>query len=65
MGCKYFLISVALIRTMLFKVVISENVVQFGDGTFHELLGDLFIIKRLLTDPLNNGWKINRKKDNM
>ena len=47
---------------MRFKVVISENVVHFGDAAYSKLLHDMYFIIRMHTDPSVNGWKIRRER---
>ena len=41
---------------MKFKTIFSENVANFGAAIYFELMDDMFIIIRLLTDTATNGW---------
>jgi len=53
---KYFLIWVAIVRTLLFTMVFHENVLLFGDTELRFHFEDLYLIIRLVTCPSKLGW---------
>ena len=52
----------ALVRTLLFKIVLHENVPQFGDQPLRQVLGTLYIVVRLLVSPTDLGWPAKRPR---
>jgi hypothetical protein len=51
-----------LVESSAFKVVIHENVVQFGIKALERALGHMYVILRLLVDPRDLGWPARRPR---
>jgi len=59
---KVFYVWVALVRTLQFHVIWHENVQEFGADELTQMLGDLYILIRLLGDPRSLGWAATRPR---
>ena len=57
-----FWIWVALMRILKVKIIVHENVRGFGDVALRALLGDLYVVILLLSDPVTLGWPIQRNR---
>jgi hypothetical protein len=53
---KCFYTWVALMRKLRPKIIFHENVVQFGAGEMQELLGDLYVVTRVVMSVEEQGW---------
>ena len=51
-GHYLFWVWIALMRTLLIKVLIHENVTEFGDAEIRLHLADLYVILRLELSPV-------------
>jgi hypothetical protein len=60
-ACLFF-IWVALVRRLLFKVILHENVPQFGEKPLKDALSDLYVIARFEVTPVKLGWPIRRPR---
>ena len=59
---KVFYVWIAMCRTLKFKIILHENVDRMGDAELKELVGDLYIIIRIVVDPPEQGWPTHRKQ---
>ena len=59
---KVFYVWIAMCRTLKFKILLHENVDRIGDAELKELLGDLYIIIRIVVDSPEQGWPTRRKR---
>eukprot|EP00973_Karenia_brevis_P046778 6491047-Karenia_brevis.AAC.1 len=59
---KFLFIWIAIIRNKKPKRVYQENVRSYGSERMEAHLGDLYIIIRILTDPLKEGWASSRDR---
>jgi hypothetical protein len=57
-----FDVWVLLVRKYLFKIVLHENVPQFGDKPLRDALGDLYVLVRLELSPTDLGWQSRRPR---
>ena len=57
---KYFYVWVAMRRALKEKWVTHENVVGFGTDECEFLLGDIYIIIRIVLSPIHMGWRVRR-----
>ena len=57
-----FWIWVALMRMLRIKLIVHENVRGFGDVSLRALLGDLYVVIHLLSEPMSLGWPIQRNR---
>jgi hypothetical protein len=53
---KCFYTWVALMRKLRPKIIFHENVVQFGAAEMQELLGDLYVVTRIVMSAEEQGW---------
>ena len=49
-------------RDLQEEYVVQENVVQFEIELLDDLLGDLYHIDAVVTDPTSTGWPVNRTR---
>ena len=49
-------------RILKLKLIVHENVRGFGDVALRALLGDLYVVILLLSDPVTLGWPIQRNR---
>ena len=61
-GHYLFWVWIAMMRTLLIKVIIHENVTEFGDGEIKMLLGDFYVVLRLELSPVQFGWPSQRDR---
>ena len=61
-GHYLFWVWIALMRTLLIKVLIHENVTEFGDAEIRLHLADLYVILRLELSPVQFGWPSQRNR---
>lgn len=59
---KFLLCWVAIIRCTKPKRVFQENVRSYGLKRTKQLLGDLYVVIRILTDPIDEGWATMRQR---
>ena len=57
---KFFFIWISLRRSLKEKVIIHENVIQFGSDELALYLGDLYFIHRLVVSANELGWASTR-----
>ena len=55
-----FWVWVALVRMLRIQIIVHENVRRFGDVSLRALLGDIYVVIHLLSDPVSLGWPIQR-----
>ena len=57
---KFFFIWCWLLRFLKIKMVVAENVVQFGHKPYEEELGDMFVIMTVRVSANLQGWATER-----
>ena len=53
---------VALMRMLRIKIIVHENMRGFGDVSLRALLGDIYVVIHILSDPVSLGWPIQRHR---
>jgi site-specific DNA-cytosine methylase len=58
----FFFMWCSIVRHLKFKVVIAENVRQFGSKPYDDELGDLYVCSRVVHNPVTQGWATERQR---
>jgi site-specific DNA-cytosine methylase len=61
-GMRFHWQWLALIRTLMIAVVLTENVVSFGDKDYFEFLADIYYIIRVVCNPLDMAFPARRER---
>eukprot|EP00973_Karenia_brevis_P096316 12431476-Karenia_brevis.AAC.1 len=59
---RFLYVWVAIVRNLRPKIIYQENVIDFGDAEMRSLMGDIYVIIRVLVNPDREGWSSLRAR---